>query len=308
MNPLREKARTGLYQLEPFRKDEIPIIFVHGLQSTPSVWIEALNKLRADPLIRDRYQLLVFSYPTGFPIGVNAATLRKHLHEFRKRYDPRGTNPAMQKMILVGHSMGGILSNYQIRDSGQILHDKLFDRPLDETSLTEAQKAIFRPVVNFEANAAIGRLIFIASPHRGSNLATGTIGALGTRLVRLPLKTLLLTQRPTEIEGMTEAGRGLMKSKLTSVSALRPGSLGLQTAWELANSHNVPMHSIIAREKASGSLQESSDGVVAYMSSHVESAASEKVVVGEDHSSVTTSDEAIKELRRILYLHIGRSL
>lgn len=308
VNPLREKARTGLYQMEPFRSDEIPIVFVHGLQSTPYVWLEALNKLRADPVIRDRYQLLVFSYPTGFPIGVNAATLRKHLREFREHYDPSGTNPAMRKMILIGHSMGGILSNYQIRDSEQIVHDKLFDRPLDETSLTDAQKAVFRPVVDFEANPDIGRVIFVASPHRGSSLATGTVGAIGTSLVRLPLKTLLLTQQPTAIEGLTEAGRELMKSKLTSVGALRPDSLGLKTVWELPNPHRVPVHSIIARENDRGSLQESSDGVVTYLSSHVESAASEKIVVGEDHSSVTRSDEAIRELRRLLYLHIGQSL
>ncbi|MFT5042275.1 MAG: hypothetical protein ACI8XO_001701 [Verrucomicrobiales bacterium] len=308
MKPLRAKARTGLYLMEPFRSDEIPIIFVHGLKSTPDIWLESLNKLRADPLVRDRFQLLVFSYPSGFPIGVNAATLRKHLHEFRERYDPRGTNPAMRKMVLIGHSMGGILSNYQIRDSEQIVHDKLFDRPLDETNLTDAQKAVFRPVVNFEANPDIGRVIFVASPHGGSDLALGTVGAIGTKIVRLPLKTLILTQQTNTIEGMTEAGHALMKSKLTSVHSLRPDNLGLKTVWELPNPHKVPVHSIIAREKASGSLQESSDGVVAYTSSHVESAASEKVVVGEDHNSVTTSDEAIKELRRILYLHIGRNL
>ena len=144
---LRAESKTGLYMLEPIHTDQIPIVFVHGLKSTADVWLEAVNRLRTDPLLRDRYQLLVFSYPTGFPISMNAASLREHLARFRQRYNPGGKHAALSNMVLVGHSMGGILSNYQVRDSGELLHEKLFARPLDEVDLTDKQRGVLQSVL-----------------------------------------------------------------------------------------------------------------------------------------------------------------
>ena len=115
LNPFKSERITGLYQMEPFREDEIPVVLVHGLKSSPQTWLESLNRLRSDPVLRDRYQLLVFAYPTGFPIAHNAASLREYLTKFQQHFDPDRSNPNMRKMVLVGHSMGGILSNYQIR-------------------------------------------------------------------------------------------------------------------------------------------------------------------------------------------------
>lgn len=57
-------------------------------------------------------------------------------------------------------------------------------------------------------------------------------------------------------------------------------------------------YSIIGRENADGPLEESSDGIVPYWSSHLEGAASEKVIVSGH--SVQETPEAIIELRKIL--------
>lgn len=57
-------------------------------------------------------------------------------------------------------------------------------------------------------------------------------------------------------------------------------------------------YSIIGREKTEGPLGESSDGIVPYWSSHLEGAASEKVIVSGH--SVQETPEAIIELRKIL--------
>ena len=298
------ESKTGLYMLEPIRDDQIPIVFVHGLKSTADVWIEALNRLRTDPILRERYQLLVFSYPTGFPISVNAAALRKHLAMFREHYNPGGKHPALSNMVLVGHSMGGILSNYQIRDSGQTLHDLLFDRPLDQVDLTDRQREVLEDVLYFEANPDIGRAVFVATPHNGSSKALGLVGALGRKLIRLPVEALF--GQPFEaVEGMTETGRRLAAENPSSIRGLQPNSLVLTTVWDLPNTRGVPLHSIIARKRAAGPVEDSTDGVVTYASSHIDEAVSEKVVSGEDHRTITSADEAIAELRRILYLHIG---
>ncbi|MGI9239549.1 MAG: esterase/lipase family protein [Verrucomicrobiales bacterium] len=301
---LRSEAETGLYQLEPFRTDQIPVILVHGLKSTPHVWLEVVNRLRSDPVLRSRYQLLVYAYPTGLPIGFNAAILREHLKKFRERYNPAGRNPNLSNMLLIGHSMGGIVSNYQIRDSGQILNDLLFDRPLDQVALSAAQKAAIKPVLNFEANPDIKRVVFIASPHRGSSKATGLIGAIGTAIIRLPIEALL-GDRISYVDGMTEEGRQLVNSKLDSVRGLRPDSLPLTSVWKLPNTYGVPLHSLIAQKKVGQPLEDSTDGVVPYSSSHIDGVASEKVIPGEDHNSIVISDAAINELRRILYEHLG---
>lgn len=138
----------GLYELEPFRADRIPVIFVHGLMSSPETWVSALNQLRADPVLRKRYQIFLFRYPTGFPIAYNSSALRHHLKEFQERHDPGRRNPRMRNMVLVGHSMGGMLSNAQIRRSGDTLTHLLFERPMDEIDdLDEVQKNVFKDLL-----------------------------------------------------------------------------------------------------------------------------------------------------------------
>ena len=118
LNPGRFADQTGLVPLEPFRPDEIPVIFVHGLKSSPDAWIETINSLHTDPVLREKLQLMTYFYPTGFPVSYTAAGLRRSLNEFQEHYDPERRNPIMRRMIIIGHSMGGILSNYQIRTTG----------------------------------------------------------------------------------------------------------------------------------------------------------------------------------------------
>jgi hypothetical protein len=101
---------TGLFQLEPFDPDRIPLILVHGLVSTPRMWRNVINELETDPVVRSRYQFLVFSYPTGNPPAYSAMRLREELEKFRQRH------PNAKDMVLVGHSMGGILTRMQITD------------------------------------------------------------------------------------------------------------------------------------------------------------------------------------------------
>ena len=90
-------GHTGRYQLDPFRPDQIPVIFVHGLMSKPEIWLDGLNHLRTDPVLTSKYQLLVYRYPTCY----NMAALRKQLEEIKKFYDPSGGNPNMRKMMLL---------------------------------------------------------------------------------------------------------------------------------------------------------------------------------------------------------------
>src|ERR1044072_4585949 len=102
------EKRTGLYFLQPYDPDRLPLVFVHGLISTPFSWMQTINGLQADPEIRKRYQFWVFAYPTGNPVLYSALRLREELAKVDKLY------PDHKDYVLVGHSMGGLLSQAQV--------------------------------------------------------------------------------------------------------------------------------------------------------------------------------------------------
>ena len=80
----RYMDKTGLYFLQPYDPDRIPVVFVHGLFSTAFNWVQTINGLQADPEIRKHYQFLVFGYPTGNPILYSALRLREELGQGRQ--------------------------------------------------------------------------------------------------------------------------------------------------------------------------------------------------------------------------------
>lgn len=305
-NPEKHIDDMGLYALEPFREDQIPVIFVHGLMSSPYTWVKALNQCRADPKLRSRYQLYAIRYPTGFPIAYNATSVRRRLAEFRETFDPNGTNPNLRKMVVIGHSMGGMLTNMQIRSSGDSFARLLFDQPIDEIpGMSEKQRKSIKEILFYEANPDIARAVFIASPHRGSEIASSPLGDFGAKLIKFPLE--VLTVEPiTNIEGLTETGREIVKNRPTSISTLRPDAPGPKAVLTQPIHPGVKIHSIIGRANPEDSIAESTDKVVPYTSAHLDEAISEKVVHAT-HTSITGNPVAIEEVRRILYLHAGIS-
>src|SRR6266480_2625826 len=102
------EKKTGLYFLQPYDPDRIPVVFVHGLISTPFDWVQTINGLQADPEIRERYQFWVFAYPTGNPVLYSALRLREELIKIDKFY------PNHRPYVVVGHSMGGMLTHAQV--------------------------------------------------------------------------------------------------------------------------------------------------------------------------------------------------
>jgi hypothetical protein len=305
LHPERYADMSGIFQFEPYRPDQIPVIFVHGLMSSPATWVKALNQMRADPVLRERYQLLAFSYPTGFPIGYNAAALRRELKQFQETYDPGRRNPNMRNMILIGHSMGGLLSSMQIRDSNDALIKKLFTRPLDELdSISDSEKDAITELLVYEANPDITRAIFIASPHRGSNIAKGFIGNLGSKLIKFSTDILTGEIIEPDVEGLTEVGQEMVKNRPDSIDGLKPRAPMLMTLLEQPVQGNTTIHSIIGNHNQHQPLEESGDSVVPYWSGHLDEVASEKVVHAS-HTTITGNADAIEETRRLLYIHAG---
>ncbi|MCF6311554.1 MAG: hypothetical protein L3J39_03800 [Verrucomicrobiales bacterium] len=305
-HPERNLGRLSLFKLEEFREDQIPVILVHGLMSSPATWAKAVNSLRADPVLRERYQPLLFFYPTGFPIAYNADQLRTYLKNFRQTLDPQHKNPDMSQIVIIGHSMGGILSNAQIRSN----HGDVGASGQQLGEMGEKEKLVREALANYEANPDIARAVFVATPHRGSDIAQKSVGGIVSHFIKFPGKVLTqnaLTQGLLSM-GSTLSGLDLnIDSKhFNGIESLKPDAPDLAAILEQPIRSGVRVHSIIARADPTVPLEESNDEVVDYKSAHLNSAVSEKVVHAK-HMTINRNDDAIEEVRRILYLHAGLS-
>ena len=256
------------------------------------MWRDVVNDLRAEPALRGRYQFWTFYYPTGAPIAYSALRLREELAALDKIIGPQ------HRMVLIGHSMGGLVSRMQVTSPGRAIWDAQLKGDADHLYATQPADSLVKRALLFQANPEIGREIYICVPHRGSRLADLSLAGWFGRLVRLPGKiTSAVATLPDAVVG---------DRPLHSINGLSPTN-PLFTALETVPIR-VPHHSIIGDRGKGGNRDktkpESSDGVVPYWSSHLDSAQSELIVPGP-HGSYD-KPETIAEIKRILGLHAKR--
>jgi hypothetical protein len=299
--------KTGIIALEPPSADRIPLIFVHGLMSRPLTWHNAFNELGEDPVIRKRYQMYFFRYPTGVPVIYSASRFREGLATMDREMQRIGNREARGRMVLVGHSMGGLVSKMQVVDSGDRIELAMFGKPLPAVGTGDKRVEALRPLVEFGPNPHVERVIFVCTPHRGSRLADGFIGKLGRKLISLPVQTLGTAGRAFGDVLSGDAGGTLARLKLngvpSSIDNLSPESPFVRESMRLPLRPGLHIHSIVGNKKLLPlSDPKCGDGVVPYTSAHLEGAESE-LVVKSGHGAQETP-EAIAEIRRILLLHL----
>ncbi len=299
--PSEYNGRTGIFMLDPYEPGKIPVVFVHGLMSSPEAWDNAMNDLRGDPELRKRYQFWMFFYSTGNPILASGARFRKSLRELRTRLDPEAKDPAFDRMVLIGHSMGGLLSRLAISNSGQALWNTASRVPPEQIEMDPQLKELMVQALIFEPVPMVSRVIFVSTPHHGSPLGDEFVGRLASSMIRVPSDILQIRKTLAKYNGqvtMSEAFRGSRYA--TSVAQLGTGNPVLQSINQLPMSEAVPYHSIIGFN-GKEALPAGGDGVVPYTSAHVDGALSE-LIVSSDHSA-EENDTAIQEMRRILTVH-----
>ena len=108
LKPDKVKQVQGLYMLEPFQEDKIPVLMVHGLWSSPVTWMEMFNDLRSDPQIRKYYQFWFYLYPTGQPFWLSAAQMRQDLGQMRQKARPGRPLPGVGPNGSGGPQHGGL--------------------------------------------------------------------------------------------------------------------------------------------------------------------------------------------------------
>jgi len=289
----RMVGTAGLLLLQPYDPEKIPVIFVHGLLSSPYVWRNTANSLNVDPEIRQRYQFWVFSYSTGNPIAYSALLFRRDLAYAEQTYH-------FKKAILIGHSMGGLLSRLQVTNTERVLWDGVFGARADTLYASQPQDSLIKQTLIFSANPTVERVVFVATPHRGSSLSTGGIGALGMSLIRLPFK--VVSAIPKSVIAAVAPNNDPRKFRPpTSISGLSPQNPMLLALDKLPI--EAPHNSIIG-DRGRGDTPKSSDGVVPYWSSHLDTAQSE-LIVPTDHGAMN-HPKAVQEMRRILLEEVGK--
>jgi triacylglycerol esterase/lipase EstA (alpha/beta hydrolase family) len=286
-------AQIGLYFLQPYDPDRIPLVFVHGLFSTPFTWVQTINGLQADPEIRKHYQFWVFAYPTGYPILYSALRLRQELARVDQVY------PNHKPYVVVGHSMGGMLTHDQIVTLTQDMWEKQMGQTAKAIFDKEPSNSLIVRATTFRANPRIKRVVFICTPHRGSDMASGGLGKFAISLINLPGQLATVLKDSLSGADLVQL-TGSSKRLPNSVWGLKPSNPALPIINEARIT--VPYHSIIG-DRGKGNSPNSTDGVVAYWSSHLDGAQSECIVPGP-HGSCELP-QTIAELDRILRLNLG---
>jgi pimeloyl-ACP methyl ester carboxylesterase len=301
MSPETAEFENGISLLSPYEPGKIPLVFVHGTASSPARWIELLNELGADDVLREHYRAWLFIYSTSGPILLSAKSLRDHITERVAVLDPEGTDEALSQMVVIGHSQGGLLTRLTVTHSEDHFWSPLSDRPFDELDLPAKEKEELRSAIFFEPVPYVSRVIFLCAPHRGSFLSEGLLKRIGNALITLPKRTLqfgsdIVTRNHDIFK--PEALRGMP----TAVDNMSPGDRFLVSLEKSPMAEGVPRHSIIAVTDMEPPLDERDDGVVAYKSAHLENVDSEKVV-HSGHSAQGHPDTVL-EVRRILREHL----
>jgi len=293
LNPAKYAETARISRLQPYDPNKAVVLVIHGLMDSPATWTPMLNKLRGNEEIRRNYQFWFYSYPSGYPYPYSAAILRRELTAIQKKF------PLRKPMVVIGHSMGGCISRLLITDAGEKLWMELFKKPPEQVRMSPATKKLLTESLIFEHDSNVGRVIFISSPLRGSDLATNWVGRIGSSLVRAPL-TLLQAGNDILKATTFQTGDLKMKRMPNSVDTLAPNNRFVKAINTIPITPGIPYHTIIG-DRGRGDSPKSSDGVVPYWSSHMDGAQSE-CIVPSSHTA-HQNPKAIEEVRRILILN-----
>jgi hypothetical protein len=303
------KDYRGLYMLEPYDPNRIPVVMVHGLWSSPITWLEMFNDLRAMPEIQRRYQFWFYLYPTGQPFWESAQQMRSDLARAQQQVDPEHASTALQQMVLVGHSMGGLVSRMQTMESDDALWKIISDKSFEDIVAPPEMKDRFRETLFFHPNPSISRVITIATPYQGSMMANAATRFIGRKLFTLPTEYTSATKKLIADNPGFFTNTDLLTIH-TSVDSLAPDSPILPVLNSASISSRVRFHNIYGNlpnetvmERIGGTLAGPSDGVVSLESAHSPDAISE-IEVPAEHSMIHQHPRCILEVRRILLEHL----
>lgn len=304
LKPDKVSEVQGLYMLEPYDPAKMPLVMVHGLWSSPVTWMEMFNDLRSEPQVRKSYQFWFYLYPTGQPFWESASQFRADLASMRATLDPRAKSPALDQMVLVGHSMGGLVSKLQTVDSAREFWRTNSDRPFEELEADESLRSELAGTYFFQPNPSVRRVVTIGTPHRGSEFSNNFTRWVGAKLIDAP-RRMLDGQRDLFGANRDYFRDGSSLAIRTSIDSLSPNSPWLNPLLSATPGPWVRYHNVIGRvpeDSLQGFLSRDGDGVVSYESARLDGVRGleSQVIVPADHLTVHRHPQSILEVRRIL--------
>lgn len=291
--------RAGVFLLEDYDPDKKPLVMIHGLGSSPLMWAGLSNEIWGDAALRSRYQVWHVVYQTNAPLLVNRLRVQGYLDAAWKALDPEGDDFARSNMVLVGHSLGGVVARMLCSDSGDVLWNAAFVTDAGRMHAAQSDLAIVDATFHFKAYPGVGRAIFLAAPHRGSPAATRWFGRVARVLVgrRAPeIQSLRRVAQANPEAVQPELLDRYLRGWVNSISTLQSAQPVRAAGERLMPRKGIAYHTI------AGALPRydfESDGVVPVASTLLDGAQSTLVVrYGHD---LEESPEALAEISRILH-------
>jgi hypothetical protein len=293
-------SEPRIYLMQPYDPNRRVILLLHGLASSPEAWVNVANDILGDERLRRHFQVWQVYYPTNMPLALNNRAIRDAFAKTLAHFDPGGASIASHDMVIIGHSMGGILARLMVSSSGDTLWESLAQGSARRRAYLARREKDVSPYLRFDALPQFDEAIFIAAPHRGTDFATNRVARLISNLIRLPGAVVTrFGGLLADLAGDDGEAQGKKIALVpNSIDNLRADDPFIRAAANLPIEPTVRYHSIIARKNPHGPLDDSDDGLVPYWSSHLAGAVSEKVIVSGH--SVQETPQAVLEVRRIL--------
>jgi pimeloyl-ACP methyl ester carboxylesterase len=295
-------TKTGIRRMQPYTPGRIPVVFVHGTASSPVWWAEMWNTLRADPVIRERYQFWMFNYASGNPITYTAGILRADLMNQIKTLDPDGKDAALHHMVIIGHSQGGLLAKLTATDTGNKLWQLVSKTNIDLLDIDPEMRGLLRSNFFFKPLPCVSRVIFIATPHRGSYQNTSFVQNLLNRFMEFPSDLMDASASLMKLNDTIQLPESVKKGVPSSLNGMATDNPFMLTLADIPVAPGIKCNSIIAI-KGNDQPPNGDDGVVKYTSAHVDYAESEFIV--RSGHSCQGNPLTIEEVRRILLQNLA---
>lgn len=290
-----------LYMLEPYNPNKKVIVLVHGLASSPEAWIAVTNDIMGDPVLREHYQVWQVFYSTNMPILESRFQIYALLKQAFGSLNSK--DAASKDAVLIGHSMGGIISRLLVSDADiskqalEMMNSRQQSRLRKHPVIGERLK--MRPIQNFD------RAIFLASPHRGTDFADRWFTLAARKIIKLPA-TFLTTLTDTLTSNDADL-KDFVKTLTNEVIQNGPSDLSKKSKFmeltsDIPPEKDLVFHSVMGNITKSDDPNTITDGIVPYKSAHLDGAVSEKIFTGGH--SIQETPEAVLELRRILRQHL----
>lgn len=299
LNMGETSAMPHLFMIEPYQPNKKVIVLIHGLASSPEAWVALTNNIMGDTVLRDHYQVWQVFYSTNMPIWESRYQINALLKQAFSQTVP--TSTSSHDAVLIGHSMGGIISRLLVSDADVRAYAIPYMSDDERKFIYEHPSIVdrfqFEPITNFS------RAVFISAPHRGTSYADRWF----TRSVRKMINL------PSDFFDSLKDGNLIHKTSQSvklGVATIGPSDLSDQSTFMKLTSQIEPVagfkyHSIMGNNTHSQNPNMMSDGIVPYKSSHLDYAISEKIIKGGH--SIQETPEAVHELQRILREHLQQA-